>query len=171
MKFKSCVIAICILFFMGCKETPKEDAQKNAVETNVAVEKTVPKSTYEDIDGKPIELSDFKGKRILLSYWATWCKPCIEEMPSLVAAQKLLENENYIFLMASDQSMKKIKAFQEKKNFDLTFVKFNGALASEKINALPATFIYNEKGEKVDRIDGATAWNSPEIIEKLKNVQ
>lgn len=170
MKFQIIAIAVCLFCFMGCKETPKEDIKKEAVETILTVEKTEPKSTYEDFEGNAIELSDYRGKRILLSYWATWCKPCIEEMPSLVEAQKLLENDNYVFLMASDQSIKKIKAFQEKKNFDLTFLKFNGALASEQINALPATFIYNEKGEKVDRIDGATEWNSPEIIKKLKNI-
>lgn len=170
MKLQYIVILSCSLFFMGCKETAKEVAKKEVLVTS-AIQKTEAKSTYEDVDGNPIELVDYKGKRILLSYWATWCRPCIEEMPSLVEAQKILEDENYVFLMASDQSIKKINAFQAKKNFDLTFVKYNGALASEDITALPATFIYNEKGEKVDRIDGMTEWNSPEIIQKLKNIK
>ena len=177
MKFKFAIIALSIFSLYACKETPKEivkpaaSADEQEVVTDILTEESEPKSTYVDVAGNTFELSDYKGKRILLNYWATWCKPCIEEMPSMVEAQTLLEKENYIFLLASDQSMEKIKAFQEKKKFDLRFVKFNGSLASEEITALPATFIYNEKGEKVERIDGATEWNSPEIIQKLKNIQ
>ncbi|TMM57272.1 TlpA family protein disulfide reductase [Maribacter algarum] len=170
MRFRFTVLTLCFLLCNACGETPKAPEQKEAQATTVPEVQEV-KSTYESLDGQPIELSDYKGKRILLNYWATWCKPCIEEMPSMVEAQTLLENENYIFLLASDQSMKKIKAFQKKKSFDLNFVKYNGSLASEEITALPATFIYNVEGEKVERIDGATEWNSPEIIQKLKNIQ
>ncbi len=170
MRFRFTLLTLCFLLCIACKETPKTPEQKEP-QVTAAPEVQEVKSTYESLDGKPIELSDYKGKKILLNYWATWCKPCIEEMPSMVEAQTLLEKENYIFLLASDQSMKKITAFQTNKNFDLNFVKFNGSLASEEVTALPATFIYNEKGEKVERIDGATEWNSPEIIQKLKNIQ
>ncbi|MFS4491831.1 TlpA family protein disulfide reductase [Maribacter sp. 2308TA10-17] len=177
MKFKLVTSVLCFISISACKETPKEIVQpatqteKQEVVVDILTEENEPKSTYEDLEGKPIELSDYKGKRILLNYWATWCKPCIEEMPSMVEAQTLLDKENYVFLFASDQSVAKIKAFQQKRGFDLNFVKFNGSLTSEEITALPATFIYNEKGEKVERMDGATEWNSPEIIQKLKNIQ
>jgi len=167
MRFLLFLITACFLLLMACKEAPKEAAQ---TETKVLVvpEEKIPTSTFVDLENNPVELSDFKGKRVLLNFWATWCRPCIEEMPSLSEAEAALKKDNYIFLLASDQSMDKIKAFKEKKGFDFYFLKFNGVLADFKVTALPATFIYNEEGNQVNRIDGATEWNSHEVIGKLK---
>lgn len=170
MKLNFTILAVCILFCTGCGDTPKE-AKKKEVEVNTTPEKKEPKSTFENLDGSPVELSDYKGHRVLVNYWATWCRPCIEEMPSLLKAQAILGKEGYIFRLASDQSLEKIKAFDEKKKFDFVYLKFNGSLAEQQISALPATLIYNALGEQVDRIDGATDWESPEIIERLKAVK
>ena len=154
----------------ACKE-PKEKV-KNVQEV-VKVESKIKTTTslYEDLDGNPIALSDFKGKRVLLNFWATWCRPCIEEMPSLIKAKEVLEKENYIFLLATDQPIKTIKSFKEKKNFDFNYVKLNGAFAQLGIKALPVTFIYNENGDKVDQISGAVEWDSQEMINRLKNIE
>ena len=170
MKQKSILFALCLLTFCTCKEVPKEPAQKKSVLSPPPAQLD-PRSTFEDLDGGPIELSDYVGKKVLLNFWATWCRPCIEEMPALLKAEATLQNDNYVFLLASDQSMDKIKAFKEKKDFDFTYVKFNGAMADFAINALPATFVYNEAGKMVMRIDGATDWDTPEIINKLKAIQ
>lgn len=158
------------MFLFGCKETPKESTQAEIKVTAVPEEK-VATSTFVDLEGNPVELSDYRGKRVLLNYWATWCRPCIEEMPSLLEAEAALKKDNYIFLLASDQSMDKIKAFKEKKGFNFKYLKFNGSLAELDISALPATFLYDKNGTQVDRIDGATEWNSPKVIEKLKGIK
>jgi len=92
-------------------------------------------------------------------------------MPDLLALQKVLKEENYIFLLASDQSTKKIKAFKDAKGFDFKFIKFNGSYPEHNISALPVTLIFNEVGEQVIRFDGMTAWNTPQMIEQLKNIQ
>lgn len=159
-------LAIAITF-IGCKDAKTTTPNTAVIETEV---EKVPSATYEDLEGNPIELSDYKGKRILLNYWATWCRPCIEEMPDMEKAQTILEQENYVFLFASDQSVKKIVKFKEARGFDLEFIKFNGMYAKENVSALPATFIYNEVGEQVLRFDGGLKWDSPEMIEKLRTV-
>ena len=151
----------------ACKEVQKNETQSQA-EVPIAIQKQVPTAEYEDLAGNPIALADFKGKRVLLNYWATWCKPCIEEMPVLERLQSELSAEGYVFLFASDQSQQVIKKFKAAKGFDLTFLKFNGTWADEDISALPVTLIYNTAGEQVDRFDGMMAWDSPEMIEKLK---
>lgn len=170
MKLRFIILSSCFLLFMGCKETPKEAVQIEATVV-AAVEKTDPKSTFEDLEGNPIELTDYKGKKVLLNFWATWCRPCIEEMPALLKAEAALKNDNYVFLLASDQSVEKIKTFKDKKGFDFKYLKFNGAMADFKVNALPATFIYNEEGIMQSRIDGATEWDAPSMIDTLKAIK
>ena len=168
MKKNYLVLMVLILSILSCKNTTDKEVDNQKQE---AVElKAKPESSFTDIDGKPIELSDFKGKRILLNYWATWCRPCIEEMPALLKAQEVLSQENYVILLASDQSLEKIKSFKEKKKFDFHFLRFNGSLSDVEVTALPATFIYNESGKLINRIDGATEWDSPKIMDELKAV-
>ncbi|WP_299799829.1 TlpA disulfide reductase family protein [uncultured Maribacter sp.] len=163
---------VCFLILGAVMVSCKEEKTKTvAPEVIEAVVEKVSTSTYEDLEGNPIELSDYKGKRVLLNYWATWCRPCIEEMPDMEKAQTILEQENYVFLFASDQSVKKILAFKEARGFQLDFIKFNGVYAEENVSALPATFIYNEVGEQVLRFDGGLKWDSPEMIEKLRAVK
>lgn len=159
---------ILSISFTSCKEVKTEESTE--VIPEAMVEK-VSTSTYEDLEGNPIELGDYKGKRVLVNYWATWCRPCIEEMPDMEKAQTILEQDNYVFLFASDQSINKIIKFKEARKFQLDFIKFNGVYAEENVSALPATFIYNEVGEQVLRFDGGLKWDSPEMIEKLRAVK
>lgn len=168
---KKCYLLLTLLCasVLSCKNDQNKEAESNSPAS--VQEVSIAKSSFEDLDGNPIELSDFKGKRVLLNYWATWCRPCIEEMPAMLRAQEVLANENYVFLLASDQSIDKIKAFKDKKKFDFTFLKFNGSLTDMNINALPATFIYNESGKFMNRVDGATEWDSPKILDKLKAIK
>ncbi|CAM4405679.1 TlpA disulfide reductase family protein [Zobellia roscoffensis] len=170
MERKSRLFVIYLLLLMSCQEVTKKGTvdieTKNGVPA-LATEETL----YQDLDGKAIALSSFKGKRILLNFWATWCRPCIEEMPSLVKAKNILEKEGYVILLASDESFKKIEGFKETEPFEFRFIRYNGALVQLNIHALPTTFIYNESGKKVDEIIGATDWDSPEMIKKLKEIQ
>lgn len=167
MVLKRILAIVCLLLFLGCKEAPKKEAQSTAVETVIPeVEELV--STFQDLEGNPIELTDYKGKKVFLNYWATWCRPCIEEMPAIERLQTVLEKENYVFLLASDQDFKKISKFKAARDFDFKYIKFNGNLAAQQITALPVTIIYNEVGEPVERFDGGEIWDSPEMIQKLK---
>lgn len=162
---------ILVLFaLMACKEPNKE---LNGAKEIVKVETVLKKSTksYVDLEGGPVELSDYKGKRVLLNFWATWCRSCIEEMPSLLRTEKLLEKDNYVFLLATDQSLKTIISFKERKGYDFKYIKYSGSFADLGIKALPKTFIYNEKGEKVEEISGAMEWDSPKILERLKAIK
>ena len=85
--------------------------------------------------------------------------------------KEILEKENYVFLLATDQSEEIINSFKAKKGYKFTYIRYTGAFADLGIKALPKTFIYNEEGDKVDEISGAIAWDSHEIIEKLKSVK
>jgi len=169
MYLKTLLIIVLATAMTSCKDVNTNTQKVTVNEDNVVEKKST--ATYEDLKGNAISLSDYKGKRVLLNYWATWCRPCIAEMPDMEKAQAILENENYVFLFASDQSVVKIEKFKEARGFNLNFIKFNGVYANKGVSALPATFIYNEVGEQVLRFDGGLKWDSPEMIEKLRAVQ
>ncbi|WP_340158083.1 TlpA disulfide reductase family protein [uncultured Maribacter sp.] len=169
MYLKTLLIIVLAAAMTSCKDVNTNTQKVTVNEDNVVEKKST--ATYEDLEGNAIFLSDYKGKRVLLNYWATWCRPCIAEMPDMEKAQAILENENYVFLFASDQSVVKIEKFKEARGFNLNFIKFNGVYANKGVSALPATFIYNEVGEQVLRFDGGLKWDSPEMIEKLRAVQ
>ena len=169
MQKRIVLFLVLSISLLGCKEVKEE--QKTATESSTIEVEKASISLYEDLDGNPVELTDYRGKRILLNYWATWCRPCIEEMPALLKLQGILEEENYVFLFASDQTVKKIVAFKEARGFDFKYIKYNGAYAEQRINALPVTLVYNEVGEQVLRFDGGMAWDSPEMIEQLRKIQ
>ena len=62
------------------------------------------KSSFVDLEENNLDLSEFDNKKVVISYWATWCAPCIKEMPSIKRAEEILEDYGYTFLLVSDET-------------------------------------------------------------------
>lgn len=150
-------IILCVS--IGCREIKEGESRDSKKEI-----------LYTDMKGLPVSLEQFKGKRILVNYWATWCVPCLKEFPSLVEAQELLSNENYVFLFPSPDSAEEIKAFNESRAYPVKFLSLNQSLDKLDIYALPSTVIYATDGSVYKKIEGAAVWSSPELIEMLRSV-
>ncbi len=161
-------LSLLTLACSACKDSNRQI--RPHLKAEALTYEAVVKSDFEDLSGNPVALTEYKGKKIILNYWATWCRPCIAEMPSMLRAQELLGKNRYVFLLASDQSVETVREFQNKKGFDFIYLKFTGSLAQKQINALPTSFIYNSKGELQFTISGARAWDSPESLKELKQV-
>ncbi len=101
--------------------------------------------TFKALEGKVVNINQFRGKKILVNFWGTWCAPCVQEMP---AFQKIYNHkeikDNCLFLMISDEDIEKIKAFKVKNSYDFVFVKSDQELKS-KIGVFPTTFVLNEE--------------------------
>ncbi|PQB07227.1 hypothetical protein BST83_08735 [Polaribacter filamentus] len=156
------LVFIAVAFFFGCRDSKKSNNISNNSIENI--------SYLVDLEGNSYNKTKLKGKKVLLNFWATWCGPCIKEMPDLLDAQKILIKDNYVFLLVSDESQEQILEFKKQANYDFTFLKATKTNASLGVYALPTTYIYNEKGQKVDKIIGFVKWDSEEIITKLKNI-
>ena len=128
------------------------------------------KTLFVDLDNKLVDLTQYKGKRIVLNYWATWCGPCIKEMPGLKKAEEILENHNYTFLLVSDETIDKISEFKTNRSFDFNFLKSAKSIEALGIYSLPSSYIFDENGKKIETIVGTIAWDSEQIIEKLKKI-
>ena len=72
------------------------------------VEQKAPNFSLRDLKGATVKLSDFKGKVILLHFWATWCKPCVEEIPSLINLNKSIQDREFELVTISTDNNKKI---------------------------------------------------------------
>jgi thiol-disulfide isomerase/thioredoxin len=128
-------------------------------------------STYQDLQGNPLELSAYAGKKIFLNYWATWCAPCIREIPSIARAAEILEDENYVFLLASDESLETISEFLEDRGFIGNFIKLNGFFGGHGIDAVPSSVLFDETGAMVKTWPGDFEWDSPEMLAELREAK
>ena len=156
---KTAVFTLCSFLIFACNSN---------ITSNVSdLESLQLKSSFFDLKENNIELSEFNGK-IVISYWATWCAPCIKEMPSIKRAEEILEDYGYTFLLVSDETIDKISNFKNEMNFDLKFLKSNKSFESLGVYAMPTSYIFNENGEIVETFVGVIEWDSEEIISKLK---
>lgn len=161
----SCIVVFSC--FISCKKSNENEVTIKKFKELTITTKTL-QNSFKNLEEKPVNLNDYKGKTIVLNFWETSCKPCVKEMPSFELSEKILEKDDFIFLLASNETIKNIKSFKENTKFNLNFIQYTGTLSSLKINTLPTTFVFNEKGNKVAKIMGAKNWDTPEMISKLK---
>ena len=126
------------------------------------------KTSFIDLYDNNLNLSEYKKGKIVINYWATWCAPCIKEMPSMKRAEEILEEYGYTFLLVSDETISKISSFKNEWNFDLNFLKSTKSFESLGVYAMPTSYIFDANGQLIETIVGAIEWDSEEMINKLK---
>jgi peroxiredoxin len=115
-------------------------------------------------DGSTLRLSDFKGKVVFLNFWATWCEPCREEMPSMERLHRAYKDRGFVVLAISLdlQGASVVKPFVKK--FALTFpIGLDPKMAVREtygVWAVPSTFLIDRKGKRVLFANGAREWDS-----------
>ena len=126
------------------------------------------KTSFIDLYDNNLDLSEYKKGKIVINYWATWCAPCIKEMPSMKRAEEILKEYGYTFLLVSDETISKISSFKNEWNFDLNFLKSTKSFESLGVYAMPTSYIFDANGQLIETIVGAIEWDSEEMINKLK---
>ena len=128
---------------------------------------------FKDINQKNVNLDDFKGKLIILNFWATWCAPCKEEMPSL---DDLQSNSNFSNLkifpinIGQEDASKSVLFFKELniQNLDI-YIDSPITLAKKfTLRGVPTTILFNKNGKEFARIMGSTDFNNKDFIDWLK---
>ena len=118
-----------------------------------------------------VTLSQLRGKPVLLNFWATWCPPCVEEMPSLLALHKELGDQVTILAVSEDGDQVALQQFVRDHGVDLLTVRDthnnNEIYGTFKF---PETYIIDRNGKIVRKFIGATNWTSPDIVEYLKKL-
>ena len=130
----------------------------------------------ETLDGSEIKVADkfIKKKLILINFWATWCPPCIKEIPDLIKLGKKFENEiEVIFVSVDANPTKVIPNFLKKNNLEnfQTFIDKKLNLTKELgVKVMPTTLIIDGGPNELSRVEGYIDWLNEEILKELKNL-
>ncbi|MCC6641693.1 MAG: TlpA family protein disulfide reductase [Deltaproteobacteria bacterium] len=121
--------------------------------------------------GAPVRLSDLRGRVVLLNFWATWCKPCEDEMPSMEGLHRRLAGEPFTLLAVSvDDDAEQVKAFRDRLGLTMPILldpqkKTAGAYQAFRF---PETVLIDAKGEIAGRFIGPRDWDSPTYRETIE---
>jgi cytochrome c biogenesis protein CcmG/thiol:disulfide interchange protein DsbE len=130
-----------------------------------------------DLTGNPVTQEEFKNKVVVLNAWASWCAPCVEEMPSLFEAVKFFNGKIALLAVSMDQNQAEAKrfldAFPDKDSEGVTIVFDQDKYFSNrlKIDRLPETFIIDKKGRIVKKVVGTLNWASKDALDYLKSLE
>jgi thiol-disulfide isomerase/thioredoxin len=125
-----------------------------------------------DVSGNTVDLSDFKGKLVLVNLWATWCEPCLREMPSLERLRSQLGERIAVLGVSEDRGGgKAVEPFIAK--LGLTSIKIyidpkSAVGRAFEVRGLPTSLLIDRDGKLVGRVEGAAEWDSPKIMAILE---
>ena len=132
-------------------------------------EQRISNVSLSDLKAEAINLEQYKGKTVFINFWATWCKPCLKEMPSIQKAMEILKDKNIEFLFASNESAEQIEKFKAIHDYSFNYVKVEN-LEELNIKSLPTTFIFNSDGKLVFSEMGYRKWDDKKNIDLILNI-
>jgi peroxiredoxin len=163
-KYISLLFVVLLLGSAGCSRHEEKPTQ--AVEGS-----TAPDFTLKDLGGKDVRLSDLRGKIVVLNFWATWCPPCREEIPSMMRLNQAMTGKQFQMLAVSqDEGGKEaIETYFSKSSNNLPALIDNDQKIGKRygLTGVPETFIIDKKGVILKKVVGALDWSQPAILHDL----
>lgn len=142
-----------------------------------AQRKPLPDLAFLDAKNQERKLGDWRGKTVLVNFWATWCAPCVKEMPSLDSLQaqmdKQLGKETFVVLPLSldGQTRSKVAPFYENAklaNLGIWFDKGRKVQQALDVSLLPTSILVDPQGREIGRLEGEADWDTQEAIALMK---
>ncbi len=166
-------VAALWLIFGGAAFAHDADFEKMGIVKPRTV-KSAPEFDLKDLEGNPVSLKDFKGKPILLNFWATWCEACKEELPSMQRLYEHLKPMGIEIVAISIDRSNKDRIKQYVKEYGLTFpILWDPKQTARRgyfIMGLPTSYLVDSEGKLQGFVSGARAWDSPaskDVMESL----
>ena len=126
---------------------------------------------FQSLDGQETSLSAFEGKVLFVNLWATWCGPCVVEMPGIQRLYEQFANENVAFLLVSDEPPGVVEEFAREQGWELPlYVTDEGRPSAFESLGIPATFILDREGRIVFRHVGSASWDDESSVRFLKEL-
>lgn len=137
-----------------------------------------PSTAFETLDGVALSLAEFKGEVVLVNFWATWCAPCVREMPALERLHLTLKDEGFLVMAVSEDrgGAAKVAPFLDRlglKDLPIFLDKSGerrGKLAQAfGLRGLPATYLIGRDGTVIAGMTGPAEWDSPEAVDFIRH--
>ncbi len=135
----------------------------------------LPDFTFTDGEGAPRRIADFAGQGLLVNFWATWCPPCVAEMPALDRLQAMLKSEGFTVLaLSSDRGGRaQVAPFYERVELRHLGIWLDPRGAAGRllgVRGLPTSIIVDRQGREVARLEGAAAWDAPDMVAAIRDL-
>ncbi|MFO0950438.1 MAG: TlpA disulfide reductase family protein [Isosphaeraceae bacterium] len=118
-----------------------------------------------DLDGNVVEFSKYKGKTVFLNIWATWCGPCVREMPTIAALAAMPEMKDVAFVcVATDDTAGPVKSFLKDKSWPMTILHTQHVPRVFATDGIPATFLIAPDGRVAASQVGSAKWDAPNVV-------
>lgn len=135
----------------------------------------VPDFTLNDLNGKPVSLHDFKGKIVLINFWATWCAPCVKEFPSLQRLVKKFKGQVVVVAVSYDRQRDDIDSFIRAfggtdDNFVILWDKERTTSRLYGTDVLPETYLVNRDHKLIRKIAGEALWDDPMALQFFEDI-
>ncbi len=126
--------------------------------------------TLQDLDGGEVQFDRFRDKPLFVNVWATWCPPCVAEMPSIarLASVEDLKGKVEFICISTDDSINAVRTFLRGKNWPMTVLRATSLPSVFLTEGIPATFLVAPDGRIAYMRDGGAEWDSPEVVRKLR---
>lgn len=149
-----------------------KDIKKLVLEIGVILPKKTEQAinfTLSDLNDKKVSLSDFMGKVVFLNFWATWCGPCIKEMPSMEKLHQTMKGQDFVMLginLDKANNRNQVEAFVKalKVTFPILLDSNKVTTNLYPVDNIPATYIINKDGTKFGKVVGARGWADEDSI-------
>lgn len=124
-----------------------------------------------DLDGKPVDFASYRGKAIFLNLWATWCPPCVAELPSIANLARNARLKDVAFVCVTDEDAKTVRRFLEQKQLSLPVLLADDPPPSVyHTEGIPATFMIDPGGQIVLAEVGSAQWDAPAVVDRLEKL-
>ena len=135
--------------------------------------KPAPAMKLKDLDGRTVDLAQFKGKVVLINFWATWCPPCRREMPSMERLSQVFKGQPLVVLAVDvGEDPDTIETFTSQLDTTLTFPILldtrSHSMRAWKVAGLPTTFLVDKQGRIVASAVGGREFDHPEIVKTVR---
>ena len=157
------IVSLFLIFFCLLSCSQKPDTPMVRVNENINSEFNLP-----SLDNKYISSEELKGKYLLVNFWATWCSPCVRELPSLNNLNNIfLENDDFVLIAINIGQDKAVvrKFIDEKTRVDfIVLLDEKMELSNWNVQAIPTTFLVDKNGKVLYKAEGEKAWDDPKFI-------
>jgi len=124
-----------------------------------------------DMDGKPVDLAAYRGKMVLVNFWATWCPPCRKEFPSLGRVRKLFRPADFeVMAVNVGEDPETAFSFAGSPDFPVLFDRNSQAMEHWQVKGLPTTLVVDRQGRLALRAVGGREFDNPAIVAQLKSL-